>query len=180
MKEVKKNKCYHLVFDTKKNGPMPIDISIFDSNFVGELSIESIDLFTMKYTNDEFLRVVKESNVLPEEYLFGEIYIIDNFKRRFPVILKDGFNNFDLVSFLIQNIDNKIIMNKLYNKFSAIVKGDEIKINSLKKALEYSDIKGVYNLIILLNYLDQRNLLVYMVDKMFVKERKKEKNINSF
>lgn len=169
------NNNYYLVFDTKKNGPMPVDIKLFDSNFDGNLSIENIDKFTVNYSNEELLEIVREANILSDEYLFGEIYIIDNNRRKFPVILKDTFLNFDLITFLFQNLDNKIVMNQLFNKYSAIVKNETEYVQTFKNSIESGIISEIGCHILSLNYLEQRKLMFYIVTKMFIRERKKEK-----
>lgn len=135
---------YSLSFKVFKKNLMPVDIASIDNEFVNldVTSIEVIDAFTSKYTFKSLMELVRNSNTLTEDYLLGELLIIDNTTGwRYIPILKNGFGNNELLEFLISNKSNKNIMNKLYNKASNHIKSDEYKKYCKRLFLEETDLK---------------------------------------
>lgn len=113
-------RIYYLAFSVEKRNPMPVDIQSLDQTLFGVdlTSLESIDAFTSRYTNDELMSIIRNSNILSEEYLNGELNVIDNRNHKFPVILSDTFLEFDIVKFISANIEDKALMNKIYNIYN--------------------------------------------------------------
>ena len=139
-----------------------IDISALKlSNGYMPSSLVEIDSFTMHFTYDQIIEDIKEANIVSSKYLNGKLVIVDNQKHNpLAVLTKDIYNNFDLYLFLTDNIDNKNLMNTIYNKYSAIV--NDVP---LSKVFKNSDALDMTNMILKLPYLEQRKLMFYLLEK---------------
>lgn len=168
------NVIYNLVFSVSKKNPMPIDISVLDDEVFGQ-GIEAIDIFTSKYTNDELMQVIRDSNILTEEYLNGELCIIDNKKHKYPVLLKDFFLEFSLYDFIASNIDDKNLMNSVYNIFIEYTKSDEDFNSELyKKALLKKDVSLSMSYVCIMPYIARRRFEFYCFELYKKLQKKKE------
>lgn len=150
---------YHLVLEYLPGDFMPIDINVLlNSDETSYTSLDTIDSFTKKYTIDELYDMIKESNIVPDQYLKGDLQIINNRKYRYKVISRD--TNFSLDLFFSKNISNKRLMNKFLNIY---LKYDKNK-DDMQKALDNENIYEVLNLIFALPYENVRNIYCYMLE----------------
>ena len=157
---VNKN-VYHLVLELKPGDFMPIDINILLNNNNNYFSIEQIDSFTKKYTNEELLELIEKSNIVPKEYLNGKLHIINNKKYRFEVLYKD--TNFSFDNFFINNIKDKQKMNKFINIY---LKYSKENSNTLKDAINNEDVYSILSLLFMLSYEEVRNIYTYMLNNI--------------
>ena len=139
-----------------------IDISNLKiSNGYMPNSLPEIDSFTMHFTYDELLDSIKEANLASSKYLDGKLVIVDNQKHNpLEVITKELYNDFDLFLFLTDNSDNKNLINTVNNKYSSIVKDVP-----LSKVFKKANTMEMTNMILKLPYLEQRKLLIYLMEK---------------
>ncbi len=173
---------YCLAFKTKKKNPMTIEISKVDPTFANENihSIEVIDAFTSKYSNDELMNLIRKSNTLTEEYLMGELIIIDNTTGwRYSVLLDDGFTNINMIEYLASNKSNKDIMNKIYNKIKNHIVSDVYNDFCKQLFLEETNILVFFSKFKNLSYLMRRDIKI-LCDEFYKKEQlvKELKNNN--
>ena len=139
-----------------------IDISALKiANGYSPNSLSDIDSFTMCFTYEEIVNDIKEANIVSSKYLDGKLVIADNQKHNpLDVITKDTYNDFDLFLFLADNYDNKNLMNTIYTKYSAIV--NDVP---LAKLFKNSTSFEMANMILKLPYLEQRKLMLYLLEK---------------
>lgn len=152
---------YSLAFKVEKKNPMTVEISKIDPLFemLDTSSLEVIDTFTSKYTNDELMNVIRNSNTLTEEYLNGELLVLDNTTGwRHPAIVNEGFGNSELIEYLIINKSNKNIMNRIYNKISKHIKEEEFNQYCKNLFLGECELKLFLNAVRNLPYLMRREM----------------------
>ena len=131
---------YYLVVEARPKEFMPIDINILLKSNMNFSSIEIIDSFTKEYTYDELMNMIIQNNILPNSFLNGKLYVINDKKFRFKVLTKD--DNLLLDDFFINNIEDKLMMNKFYNIFLKYLKDEDI-INMMKSALITKNISQI-------------------------------------
>ena len=149
---------YHLVLEYRPNDFMPIDINIISNDkSYGFKSIEEIDSFTKKYSKEDIMIMISDSNIVPYDYLNGKLKIINDNKYRYDVLYKT--TTFSLDDFFNQNIANKQIMNKFLNIY---LKSNDANAESMKKAIKKQNIYEILNLVFKLSYLDVRNIYTYL------------------
>ena len=161
---------YYLVVEARPKEFMPIDINILLKSNMNFSSIEIIDSFTKEYTYDELMNMIIQNNLLPNSFLNGKLYIINDKKFRFKVLTKD--DNLLLDDFFINNIEDKLIMNKFYNIFLKYVKDEDI-INMMKRAISEKFINDILNVLCKIDYLSLRNIYVYIEKINITKEEKR-------
>lgn len=167
---------YYLAFENRPNDFMPIDISLLEeASFRHDYScLYDIDGFTMKYSLEELYEIIKKANLVPDEYLEGTLHVINNKKYRFKVYTKEI--NYDLVSFITENIEDKQIMNKLINICN---KYDSENIELLKKAIESKNEYEVVSYLYKEGYNTTRHIYMYIYDNIInnLKEKQLTKTI---
>ena len=161
---------YYLVVEARPKEFMPIDINILLKSNMNFSSIEIIDSFTKEYTYEELMNMIIKNNLLPDSFLNGKLYVINDKKFRFKVLTKD--DNLLLDDFFINNIDDKLLMNKFYNIFLKYVKDEEI-INMMKSAMALKDTQKILDALCKVSYLDLRMIYVYIEKIMKEKEEKR-------
>ena len=161
---------YYLVVEARPKEFMPIDINILLKSNMNFSSIEIIDSFTKEYTYNELMNMIIQNNLLPDSFLNGKLYVINDKRFKFKVLTKD--DNLLLDDFFINNIDDKIMMNKFYNIFLKYVKDEEL-INMMKSAMFLKDIQKILDVLCKLNYLDLRMIYVYIEKIVREKEEKR-------
>ncbi len=167
---------YYLVVEARPKEFMPIDINILLKSNMNFSSIQIIDSFTKNYSEEELMNMIIQNNLLPDGFLNGKLYVINDKKFRFKVLTRDDNLLFD--EFLLNNIQDKLVMNKFYNIFLKYVKNEEI-INMMKKALKEKSINQVLSILCKLDYLIVRNIYVYVEKINYEKEEKRvRKNDN--
>ena len=149
---------YHLVLENRPNDFMPIDINIIaKGKSYGFKSIEEIDSFTKKYSKEDIMVMITDSNIVPYDYLNGKLQIINDNKYRYDVLYKT--TTFSLDDFFTNNIANKRIMNKFLNIY---LKCNESSSEEMKSAIKKENISEILDLIFKLPYLDVRNIYTYL------------------
>lgn len=161
---------YYLVVEARPKEFMPIDINILLKSNMNFSSIEIIDSFTKEYTYEELMNMIIQNNLLPDSFLNGKLYVINDKKFRFKVLTKD--DNLLLDDFFINNIEDKLIMNKFYNIFLKYVKDEEI-ISMMKRAMPLKDTQKILDVLCKVSYLDLRMIYVYIEKIMKEKEEKR-------
>lgn len=161
---------YYLVVEARPKEFMPIDINILLKSNMNFSSIEIIDSFTKEYTYDELMNMIIQNNLLPNSFLNGKMYVINDKKFRFKVLTKD--DNLLLDDFFINNIEDKLMMNKFYNIFLKYVKDEDI-INMMKRAISEKSINDILNVLCKVDYLSLRNIYVYIEKINITKEEKR-------
>ena len=161
---------YYLVVEARPKEFMPIDINILLKSNMNFSSIEIIDSFTKEYTYDELMNMIINNNLLPNSFLNGKLYVINDKKFRFKVLTKD--DNLLLDDFFINNIEDKLMMNKFYNIFLKYVKDEDI-INMMKRAISEKSINDILNVLCKVDYLSLRNIYVYIEKINITKEEKR-------
>ena len=161
---------YYLVVEARPKEFMPIDINILLKSNMNFSSIEIIDSFTKEYTYDELMNMIIQNNLLPNSFLNGKMYVINDKKFRFKVLTKD--DNLLLDDFFINNIEDKLMMNKFYNIFLKYVKDEDI-INMMKSAISEKSINDILNVLCKIDYLSLRNIYVYIEKINITKEEKR-------
>ena len=161
---------YYLVVEARPKEFMPIDINILLKSNMNFSSIEIIDSFTKEYTYDELMNMIIQNNLLPNSFLNGKLYVINDKKFRFKVLTKD--DNLLLDDFFINNIEDKLMMNKFYNIFLKYVKDEDI-INMMKRAISEKSINDILNVLCKIDYLSLRNIYVYIEKINITKQEKR-------
>lgn len=161
---------YYLVVEARPKEFMPIDINILLKSNMNFSSIEIIDSFTKEYTYEELMNMIIQNNLLPDSFLNGKLYVINDKRFRFKVLTKD--DNLLLDDFFINNIEDRLMMNKFYNIFLKYVKDEEL-INMMKSAMSLKDIQKILDVLCKLNYLDLRMIYVYIEKIVREKEEKR-------
>lgn len=161
---------YYLVAEARPKEFMPIDINILLKSNMNFSSIEIIDSFTKEYTYDELMNMIIQNNLLPNSFLNGKLYVINDKKFRFKILTKD--DNLLLDDFFINNIEDKLMMNKFYNIFLKYVKDEDI-INMMKRAISEKSINDILNVLCKVDYLSLRNIYVYIEKINITKEEKR-------
>lgn len=138
---------------------MPIDISIISKDkSYGFKSIEEIDNFTKKYSEKDIMVMISDNNIVPYDYLSGNLRIINDNKYRYDVLYNT--TTFSLDDFFASNITNKQIMNKFLNIY---LKSNKANADNMKKAIKEQDLSKILDLVFKLPYLDVRNIYTYLV-----------------
>ena len=152
-------KSYYLVMENRPGEFIPIDINILKGNTkpLNYQSIEDIDKFTLEYTKDELITMIRHNNLVPLKFLNGKLHVMNENKYRYEVFTKDM--NFSLDTFLESNIDNKTMMNKFLNIY---LKYSKDNISEIKEAINKKDIKEILNIIFKLPYIDVRSVFLYL------------------
>ncbi len=161
---------YYLVVEARPKEFMPIDINILLKSNMNFSSIEIIDSFTKEYTYEELMNMIIQNNLLPDSFLNGKLYVINDKKFRFKVLTKD--DNLLLDDFFINNIEDKLMMNKFYNIFLKYVKDEEV-INMMKSTMALKDVQKLLDILCKVSYLDLRMIYVYIEKIMKEKEEKR-------
>ena len=80
---------YHLVLEARPGDFMPVDIKLIceDAPY-NYKTIEEIDSFTKKYSEEEIMIMITDSNIVPFNYLEGKLQIINDNKYRYEVLYK--------------------------------------------------------------------------------------------
>lgn len=155
-----KKDVYYLVVEARPKEFMPIDINILEKTYGYQYnSIENIDMFTKKYTYEEIMNLILINNLLPENFLNGSLCIINDKNFRFKVLTKE--DNLSIDEFFIENVNDKIIMNKFYNIFLKYVKEDEL-INEMKVYINAKNIVGILNVLYKTSYINLRTIYFYI------------------
>lgn len=151
---------YMLVLELRPNDFMPISINVLvNNNGVSFDTIEGIDSFTSGYTEKEIIEMIKYENIVPLEYLNGELKVINNRRYRFKLLTKEI--NFSLENFVSGNINDKIVMNRFIN---IVCKYDKLYFNDMKYAVKNRDVMGIFNVFAKYSYLIQRNIYFYLYE----------------
>lgn len=161
---------YYLVVEARPKEFMPIDINILLKSNMNFSSIEIIDSFTKEYTYEELMNMIIQNNLLPDSFLNGKLYVINDKKFRFKVLTKD--DNLLLDDFFINNIEDKLMMNKFYNIFLKYVKDEEV-INMMKSTMALKDVQKLLDILCKVSYLNLRMIYVYIEKIMKEKEEKR-------
>lgn len=132
------NKEYYLAISTEKKSPMPIELDRISPLLI-QGDLKKLDEYTVNYTYDALMRIIEQNNLIAYDYYGGNLQILSKSSKtlKIPVMCSDTFNNFDLSEFIISEIKNKNLMNKVFNQFRNITKSsknvDYIYINKLIK-----------------------------------------------
>ena len=152
---------YYLAVETKPKNYFPInllDLNI-SHNFT-TTKLEELDAFTLKFTKNEIMDSIKESNLLDINVTMPLIIIYNekNVVRKALALTKDM--KFDMWENIKKNYKDKNYINKLYNFLNN--KTDNNISSEIKNT---NDINTLFNLISSLPYPVQRKLYFYLYEK---------------
>lgn len=148
---------YILILERLHGDFIPIDLTLINKLFTKK--IENIDHFTSFITENKLRKLIKDLNIVTDEYLKGTFYILDSNKRKHQVIYKDTFKNFSITEFIYLNKDNKNLINTIYN----IYPGNKTEF---KTAINNDDIAKIIFLLKTLPYIDGRELKFYIKNNL--------------
>ena len=152
---------YFLVLEKRPKDFMPINIQIINKDQkTNYLTIQNIDNFTRNYTSLEIKDLIKQNNLVTEDYLNGNLWVINENKYRYPVFTKDI--NLSMDDFLIKNINNKQLMNKFINIYSKYSKEN---LDLLKENIQKEKVANILQILFSLDYLSIRNIYFYINEK---------------
>ena len=135
--------------------------------------LAEIDSFTMNFSEEEIFNSIKRANIVGNKYFDGKLVIADNQKHNpLKVITKDFYDEFNIEDYILNNMYDKNIMNNLVNKFASIIKDDEISL-SFKNAYNNLDVYKMQEILFNQDYLLQRKLIVYLIEKEQIKKKEK-------
>lgn len=140
-----KNNKFDIVLKKDRGNYMPIDISLLELKSDYSNDLMALDLFTINYTKNELLELIKKANIVADDYLDGELRIakLDSEKHRYvsdyPILTSDYLNGFNLEKFLEENIKDKNLMNTIRNKYKDYLEED-YKLKSLNSELKEAPI----------------------------------------
>ncbi len=149
---------YHLVLEARPGDFMPVDINIISQDKTHRYdTIEEIDSYTKRFSLDEIMTMISDSNIVPFKYLDGKLHVINDNKYRYPVLLRT--TDFSLDTFLTNHIEDKQIMNKFLNIY---LKTSNSQKEKMKSAIAECSISKILHLLFELSYLDVRNIYTYL------------------
>ena len=152
---------YFLVLEKRPKDFMPINIQIINKDQkTNYLTIQNIDNFTRNYTSLEIKDLIKQNNLVTEDYLNGNLWVINENKYRYPVFTKDI--NLSMDDFLLKNINNKQLMNKFINIYSKYSKEN---LDLLKENIQKEKVANILQILFSLDYLSIRNIYFYINEK---------------
>ena len=136
--------------------------------------LQDIDAFTMKFSKEEIISSIRRANIADETYLNGDLVIQDNQKHNpIRVIDKELYNDFNIIDYLNNKLNDKNQLNNIINKFSSITKDKRIN-NDFKEFLKNGNIDIALNILFDLPYLMQRKFIVYLIEERFKEKEIKE------
>ena len=164
---------YYLVLEYRPGDFMPIDINVFldDKYKTYYSSFMSIDSFTKNYSEYELREMIRLNNLVPNMYLSGRLIIMDDNRHRFPLYTKDV--DYSLPRFLLDNIDNKIIMNKFMNVYIKNVKHNKEYIDKMKLAINSKNVNEILTILGSLSYKNIRDIFMYINDNIISIEKRR-------
>lgn len=137
--------------------------------------LAEIDLFTMRFTNEEIKQAIKQANIVEDSYLDGKLVIQDNQKHNPLVVIdKNQVKDFNLAMFFEKYLNNDLIMNDIRNKLASIVK-DPILLELFKTSIKNKDINKILTIILQIEYFHQRKYIIYLIE---ISKREKDKENN--
>ena len=159
---------------------MPINIALLDiGNGINYSTISDIDVFTKSYTKEEILDSIKLANIVTDEYLAGNLIVVEIYENnlkylhKYPVLTNDVTDGFDLISFLYNNLQDKNLMNSLIVKYNNLSNDVELT-NEFKQAILNKDVQTIVRILYLMPYIKNRELCLYIIDKLIKKDRSKD------
>lgn len=148
---------YYLVLEYLPGDFMTVDINVINQDNNNYYLIQNIDQFTTQYSEEEIKNLISKANIVPDRYLNGKLHIINENKYRFPILTKDC--NFSLDKFILENIDDKQVMNKFINVFR---KYDKNNFENINNAIKKRDITKIINILFSLPYESIRGIYIYL------------------
>lgn len=124
---------YYLAVEIKPKNYFPINLLDLNvKNSITTNKLEELDKFTLEYTKEEIMNLIKDANVAELEYdtPLIIIYYEKNDVRKIPVLTKDL--KFDIWDYLRENYQNKLVLNKIDNFLKNRL--DEKTFNEIKSS----------------------------------------------
>ena len=176
--EVKK---YSLSIRRGNNNYYPVEWKyLTDEKINDEYNLEEIDNFTTSLSEEEMKYKLIEGNYI-NEYEVSCPFIIVYFEKDNIRILNEGVifnNNKDalnkqfIIDYIIENINNRQLMNKLYNAINKYNKENPklneflYVINKTKEIIPELIPKRIIGTFSNLNYIDRRRIGVYIIKNL--------------
>jgi hypothetical protein len=168
---------YMLVLERRPFDYMPINIGQLDiGSGINYNSMRDIDTFTKAFSKKDIIDSVKRSNLVTDEYLNGNMILIEiednnsKYLHKYPALTSDLTEDFDLVSFIYSNINDKNLMNSIIVKYSNLYHDDDM-IAMIKDASNNKDTRSVLRFIYMMPYDKMRELYIYILTKLYTKEK---------
>lgn len=152
---------YYLAVETKPNNYFPVNL--LDLNIAKNFTtfkLEELDNFTLKFTQAEIRKAIKEANLLDinEHMSLVIIYYEKNVVRKTSVLTKETY--YDMWTYLQNNYQDKNLLNKIFNFLK-----NKIDNEALTKIKNSNNINDFLMLIAQLPYLVQRKMYFYLDEK---------------
>ncbi len=172
---------YSLSIRRGNNNYYPVEWKYLTENKVNdEYNLEEIDNFTTSLSEGEIKYKLIEGNYI-NEYEVSCPFIIIYYEKDNIRILNDGvlfindkeaLNKSFIINYLIENINNRQLMNKIYNSINKYNKDnpklDEFLyvINKTKEITENLVPKKILDTFSKLDYIDRRRIGVYIIKNL--------------
>ncbi len=152
---------YYLAIETKPKNFFPINLA--DLNIAKNFTtwkLEELDNFTLKFTEEEIIKSIREANLLDitENMAVVIIYYEKNVVRKAEVLTKEKY--YDMWAYLKDNYQNKNLLNKIYNFLN-----NKVDSEILTKLKNNSNVNDFLNALMKLQYSVQRKLYFYLYEK---------------
>ncbi len=152
---------YYLAVEIKPNNYFPINLG--DLNIAKNFAtwkLEELDNFTLKHTEAEIFKSIKEANLLDinDKMSLVVIYYEKSVIRKTDALTKDKY--YDMWDYLKNNYQNKNLINKIYNFLN-----NKIDAEVLNKLKSSCDVQSFLQMMTKLNYFIQRKLYFYLYEK---------------
>lgn len=152
---------YYLAIETKPKNFFPINLADLNiaKNFI-TWKLEELDNFTLKFTEEEIIKSIREANLLDitENMAVVVIYYEKNVVRKAEVLTKEKY--YDMWAYLKDNYQNKNLLNKIYNFLN-----NKVDSEILTKLKNNSNVNDFLNTLMKLQYSVQRKLYFYLYEK---------------
>ena len=150
---------YLLAIIPKPKNYFPLNLPDLKLTKENPQTLEELDNFTLKYTEEEIREAIKEANLLEvnDDMPLVVIYYEKNDIRTIPIMSKDL--SFDMWKYLKNNYENKNFQNKIYNFLNNKTSIDVAKLKQTNNVSEFLKI------ITDLPYIIQRKLYFYLYEK---------------
>ncbi len=129
-------------------------------------TLNEIDNFTCQFSEDEIYASINEANIVDETYKNASLVIVETPTNKIlKVLTKDLLQDFNLATFIRENIKNKQLMNNIAYKLGNLLPDGTSIMPMFKKNIQCLNISGLLELICSLPYEIERKFLIYIIEK---------------
>lgn len=163
---------YNLVLELRNGDYNVIEINnISNINLDYPNSIETIDAFTMHFSENELKDLIEKNNMVSLEYLKGNFKIISNLKHRLPILTKEDLKTINEINNgeieLETNLKDKLY--GYYKKTLEKLADNEAfyeRLKKFKEALKINNYNEIFELIKEMPYSKSRSIYVMLCSEI--------------